>query len=157
VDVLVEFKAAATAAPLEVTLTSQALPARNKAVRVRAGGRSYRVAMSELDAVVDCPPLSRVPWGPDWLIGVGGLDGRMISVVDLASASGDTSDAAADAGERILVTELGGHLLGFAVTEVTDATDVADAGEVAPQLALRALARCLLKAATPQSSEPTVA
>ncbi len=126
-------------------------------MRVRAGGRSYRVAMSELDAVVDCPPLSAVPWGPDWLIGVGALDGRVIPVVDLASASGDTSDAAADAGERILVTELGGHLLGFAVTEVTDATDVADAGEVAPQLALRALARCLLKAATPQSSEPTVA
>jgi hypothetical protein len=55
-----------------------------------------------------------------------------------------------------LVVELGGHLLGFAVTEVSDATGVADAGEVAPQLALQALARCLLKAATPQSSEPTV-
>ncbi len=152
-----EDKAAPTAAPSGVPLTPQVRPAMNKAVRVRAGGRSYQVAMSEVSVVVDCPPLSRVPWGPDWLIGVGALDGRVIPVVDLASASGDTSDAAADAGERILVTELGGHLLGFAVTEVTDATDVADAGEVAPQLALRALARCLLKAATPQSSEPTVA
>jgi chemotaxis signal transduction protein len=80
----------------------------------------------------------------------------VIPVVDLATASGDTSDSPAHAGERILVVELGGHLLGFAVTEVSDATGVADAGEVAPQLALQALARCLLKAATPQSSEPTV-
>ncbi len=154
---MVEFKTALTAAPSGAPSTPEIQPAMDKAVRVRAGGRHYRVAMSEVSAVVDCPPLSAVPWGPDWLIGVGALDGRVIPVVDLASASGDTSDAAADAGERILVTELGGHLLGFAVTEVTDATDVADAGEVAPQLALRALARCLLKAATPQSSEPTVA
>ena len=152
-----EFKAAPAAVLSGVPLTPEIKPTMNKVVRVRAGGRSYRVAMSEVSAVVDCPLLSAVPWGPEWLIGVGAIDGRVIPVVDLTSASGDTSDAAADPGERILVVELGGHLLGFAVTEVTDETGVADGREVAPKLALRSLARCLLRAATPQASEQTVA
>lgn len=115
-------------------------------MRVRAGVSELAIPLSELDAVIECPPLAPVPSAPPWLVGVGGRKGRVLPVADLGLLlDGHGDRGAASTGDRLLLVESGAHLVAFAVSRILSES-LAEPSGGAPQIALRALAARLLKA-----------
>lgn len=112
-------------------------------LRVRVDDRELRLPLAALAGVADCPPLARVPAAPPWLLGVGGLHGRLLPVVDLAAA--ETNAVAASApGPRVLLVEVCGHVMGFSVSDVSVEPDDSPPAD-APDIAIHELAARLLK------------
>lgn len=111
-------------------------------LRVRVADRELRLPLSALAGVADCPALARIPAAPRWLLGVGGLHGRLLPVVDLAAAETGAAPASGP-GPRVLLVEVGGHLLGFSVSDISveadDATPVEGPDVVIHELAARLL------------------
>ena len=131
--------AATTALPL-----SQAHPpSLTHRLRVRVDAREFSLPLSALAGVADCPALVRVPAAPPWLIGVGGLHGRLLPVVDLVAVESGRS-ATATPGPRILLVDVGGHVIGFSVNDVVVESDEI-AAEDDSDLAIHALAARLLR------------
>jgi chemotaxis signal transduction protein len=128
-----------------------------QALRVRNRSRNRTVPLSELDAVIDCPPMTSVPAAPEWLLGVAAYKGALLPVVDLAAACGDEGHAAREPGERLLLVDSGVHRVAFSVDEILSrAPDEIPSDE--PTIALRALAAKLLVTAPGgnlESAEPT--
>lgn len=110
---------------------------------VRSKGRDRPVPLSELDAIIDCPPISSVPAAPRWLLGVAAYRGALLSVVDLATACGDSTETDDKAGDRLLLVESGIQRIGFSVDAILN-NERDDHGVNGTPLALRALAAKLL-------------
>ncbi len=127
-----------------------------QALRVRNHEQVRTVPLSELDAVIDCPPMSSVPAAPEWLLGVAAYKGALLPVVDLAVACGDRVSAASEAGDRLLLVEAGLHRLAFSVDAIlSQAPDSMSSDGSA--ISLRVLAAQLLNTApagTPYAVEP---
>lgn len=115
-------------------------------LRVRNRDQIRTVPLTELDALIECPPLTPVPAAPEWLLGVAAYDGALLSVIDLGAACGDRGSASREPGERLLLVETGVHRLAFSVDEIlSQAVDsTPNDGSV---IALRLLAAQLLGAA----------
>jgi chemotaxis protein histidine kinase CheA len=115
-------------------------------LQVRNRDQIRTVPLTELDALIECPPLTSVPAAPEWLLGVAAYDGALLSVIDLGAACGDRGPAAREPGERLLLVETGVHRLAFSVDEIlSQAVDsTPNDGSV---IALRLLAKQLLGAA----------
>ncbi len=117
-----------------------------QALRVRSGNQDRTVPLSELDAVIECPPLTPVPAAPAWLLGLAAYKGAPLSVIDLAAACGEQEPATPTGGKRLLLVETGRHRVAFSVDAI-----VSQAAEPIPgdgtEIALRALAARLLGAA----------
>ncbi len=113
-------------------------------LRVRMSGRNRFVSHTELDAVIDCPALSKVPAAPVWLLGVAEYKGRLLPVVDLATVSGDAGTTAPTPGRRLLLLESAVQQLAFSVDEVLSQTFDESPGNDSPPIPLRALAAQLL-------------
>lgn len=128
-----------------------------QALRVRNRDQIRTVPLSELDAVIDCPPMSSVPASPEWLLGVAAYEGALLPVVDLAVACGDRVSAASEPGERLLLVEAGPHRLAFSVDAILSQTpDAIPGGDSATSL--RVLAARLIgtaHAGNTYSGEPT--
>ncbi|MDX1528407.1 MAG: chemotaxis protein CheW, partial [Gammaproteobacteria bacterium] len=71
--------------------------------------------LSELDAVIECPPITPVPAAPEWLLGVAAYKGAPLSVIDLAAACGERAPPAPAGGKRLLLVEAGRHRVAFSV------------------------------------------
>lgn len=99
--------------------------------------------LSELDAVIECPPITPVPAAPGWLLGVAAYKGAPLSVIDLAAACGEREPAALTAGERLLLVEAGRHRVAFSVDAIVSQTAEPSPGD-GSEIALRALAARLL-------------
>ena len=117
-----------------------------QALRVRSRNRDLTVPLSELDAVIECPPITPVPAAPGWLLGLAAYKGAPLSVIDLAAACGEQKPASPAGGKRLLLVKAGGHRVAFCVDAI-----VSQAAEPIPgdgtEIALRALAARLLSAA----------
>ncbi len=127
-----------------------------QALRVRSRNQDRTVPLSELDAVIECPPITPVPAAPGWLLGVATYKGAPLSVIDLAAACGERAPAAAAGGKRLLLVEAGRHRVAFSVDAI-----VSHAAEPSPgdgsEIALRALAARLLGVmpiARPEQADP---
>ena len=118
---------------------------------VRAGDREWSVALTELDAVIECPPVTVVPAAPRWLIGVAAYEGRLLPVVDLAACLDQTD--AAPPGPRLLLVESGAHRIGFSVAEILSESSPDPAAAITPA-GLRALAAELLKSSRSGKESP---
>ncbi len=117
-----------------------------RALQVRNRDQIRTVPLRELDALIECPPITSVPAAPEWLLGVAAYDGALLSVIDLAAACGDGGSAAREPGERLLLVETGVHRVAFSVDEILSqaADSPPNDGSV---IALRLLAAQLLGAA----------
>lgn len=122
------------------------------ALRVRTRDRDRAVLLSELDAVIECPPLASVPAAPEWLMGVGAYKGTLLSVVDLATACGAPRSAAPDPGARLLLVEIGAHRIAFSVEAILSQTAYSIPRD-GSAIALRDIAARLLAAAPGGSSD----
>lgn len=116
------------------------------ALRVRSRGQDRTVPLPELDEVIACPPIARVPAAPSWLLGVAAYEGGLLPVVDLAAACGDPGSAAGQPGDRLLLVEIGVHRIAFSVDAIVSQAPDPLPGDGSP-IALRALAAKLLGAA----------
>ena len=125
------------------TLSPLKAPVSNHALRVRVAAREFRLPLSALAGVADCPRLVRVPSAPAWLIGVGGLHGRLLPVVDLAAAETGRRPGSTP-GPRVLLVEVSGHMVGFSVDDVSVEPESAEPTQ-GSELSIHALAARLLK------------
>lgn len=123
-------------------------------LRVRMGGRDRAVPLSELDAVIDRPAISRVPAAPDWLMGVAGYKGGLLPVVDLAAASGEPQAAAPKPGIRLLLVEAAAHRIAFSVDDILAQDLDPPPDDTAAPIALRALVARLIGAAPAAGRAP---
>ncbi len=140
---LVESQTEQAAAPRETPSTAGAGQKAGE-LRVRAGERELCIPLTELDAVIECPPLTRVPAGPAWLVGVAGRKGKLLPVADLGALVSEGARAPSTPGPRLLLVESGAHLLAFSVDEILSESLDAPPGD-APATALRDLAERLLE------------
>ena len=124
-----------------------------QALRVRSRDQDRTVPLSELDAVIECPPITPVPAAPEWLLGVAAYKGAPLSVIDLAAACGECGSASPAGSKRLLLVEAGRHRVGFSVDAI-----VSNSAEPSPgdgsEIALRALAVRLLGVAPSTPLEP---
>ena len=129
-----------------------------QALRVRNRDRDRTVPLSQLDAVIDRPPMTAVPAAPEWLLGVAAYKGALLPVVDLAAACGDEGSAPREPGERLLLVETGVHRVAFSVEAILSHASEPIAGDDST-VALRMLAASLLgtaPAGNPGSAGPTL-
>lgn len=127
-----------------------------QALRVRNREQAITVPLSELDAVIDCPPMSPVPAAPEWLLGVAAYKGALLPVVDLAVACGDRVSAAGKPGDQLLLVEAGLHRFAFSVDAIISQTPDSLPSD-GSAISLRALVAQLLgtaPAGNPCSAEP---
>lgn len=117
-----------------------------QALRVRNRDRNRVVPLSELDAVIDCPPVTSVPAAPEWLLGVAAYQGALLPVVDLAAACGGDGSTARKPGERLLLVEFGAHRIAYSVEAILSRSPEPMPND-APTIALRPLAAKLLGSA----------
>lgn len=121
-------------------------------LRIRVNDRDLHLPSSALAGVADCPALARVPLGPSWLLGVGGLNGRLLPVVDLAAAENESVSPSAP-GPHVLLVQIRGHLVGFSVSHVS--VEPGDPTSMdTPDFAIRRLAERLLNSAGTASRNP---
>jgi purine-binding chemotaxis protein CheW len=96
-------------------------------VRVRAAGEHYALPVEEVLEVVEATELAAVPGAPATVLGVCNLRGRIVPVVALARLLGLTD--AAEAHNRIVITDADHGAVGLAVDEVVDVGHLADERE----------------------------
>ena len=80
-------------------------------------GHRLVTSMSDINEVMHCPKLARVPGAKNWLMGIANLRGALLPVVNLHGfLRGELADLDRDA--RVLVIEQDEILSGLAVEEV---------------------------------------
>ena len=80
---------------------------------------SYGVEIARVQEIIRMQPITRVPNGPPCIEGVTNLRGRIIPVLDLRKRLGFEATALARQG-RIVVAELGEHIVGMVVDGVSE-------------------------------------
>jgi purine-binding chemotaxis protein CheW len=115
-------------------------------VRVRVGGEQFAFPVSSVREIARVGEISPVPGAGAALLGVRNLRGQVLPVFDLAALLG-----AATAGppSRVLVVDEGGVSAGLAIGEVTDVSELVEAGESATVIDVPRLFTTLRERATP--------
>lgn len=91
----------------------------NQFVRFMVGRESFGVEIGMVQEIVTVPEITRVPDTPDYLEGIINLRGKIVSVVDLRKKL-KFDGAGRNKKNRILVTEIGGKIVGLIVDEVSE-------------------------------------
>src|SRR5882672_5018334 len=95
-------------------------------VTFRVGTELFGVPISTVQEIVRVPVIARIPQAPDFVKGVINLRGRVITVVDIRTRMGQSTEVdAANSDEqakkaRVLVVEAEGRLVGVIVDEVAE-------------------------------------
>jgi chemotaxis signal transduction protein len=97
-------------------------------VRLRVGRETYAMPIENVLEVSKLGELTPVPGASSHVLGVCNFHGQVLPVFDLGRVFGIPRDPRAP---RLLVTENGGRLAGFAVDEVSDVAALAGAREEA--------------------------
>jgi purine-binding chemotaxis protein CheW len=97
-------------------------------VRVRVGGESYALPVTDVLEVAALGEVAPLPGAPSAILGVRNLRGQILPVVDLANVLGLPAGTSPD---RVVVTESGGRRAGLAVEAIDDVDELADADEPA--------------------------
>lgn len=91
----------------------------NQIVRFMIGRESFGVDIGRVQEIVAVPDITKVPDTPGFLEGIINLRGKIVSVVDLRKRLG-LDGAGRNKKNRILVTEVGGRVVGLIVDEVSE-------------------------------------
>lgn len=92
-------------------------------------GEAYGVEIGHVEEIIRMQPIVRIPHGPAFMEGVTNLRGRVIPVLDLRKRFGLPADGPTRRS-RIVVGELGDHMVGLVVDGVSEVLMVsADAVE----------------------------
>lgn len=113
------------------TLTSLADKARSKAIelppiqdtRMHKTGLGYNLlgqrfvsSMDDVSELMRVPPTTRLPGVKNFVLGIGNVRGRLMTVLDLALFFGQASQLPR-AQRRVLAVEDGEHLIGFVIDD----------------------------------------
>jgi purine-binding chemotaxis protein CheW len=99
-------------------------------VGFRVGGEEFVINILRVQEIIRTQQLTRVPNSPDCMEGVMNLRGKIIPVIALRKRFG-LEEAAPDKQNRIVVVEIQGAVLGFAVDAVSEVLRI-PAGTVEP-------------------------
>jgi purine-binding chemotaxis protein CheW len=88
-------------------------------VGFRVGRETFGVPIGLVHEIVRVPEITAVPDSPGYVEGVINLRGKIISVVDLRKRFGER-EIAAHKKNRILVTEVGGKMVGLIVDAASE-------------------------------------
>lgn len=101
----------------------------------RLGGEDFGVPISQVREINRLVPITAIPKAPPSVLGVINLRGKVIPVISLRERFGFDKESADDA-TRIVVSEVGGQIVGFVVDAVTEVLRLDDASiEPAPESA----------------------
>jgi purine-binding chemotaxis protein CheW len=95
-------------------------------VRLRVGAERYALPVDHVLEVAELGEIAPVPGTQGAVLGVRNLHGEVVPVFDLAAIFGIGRQ---DPPQRLLVAEQGGRRAGFAVDDVSDVDELADAVE----------------------------
>ena len=98
----------------------------NVYVRLRVASEAYAMPVDYVLEVAELGVVRDVPRARPELLGIRNLRGQILPVADLALLLGITRTTPAG---RLLVTEAGGHRVGFAIDEVIGVGALADPAE----------------------------
>ncbi len=99
----------------------KAAPGRDKYLSFPVGAESFALRLLNVQEIITPIPITRVPGGPAYLLGVGNLRGRVLPIIDLRMRFGiDTSGART--GECVVVMQ--SHFAGDVVTVGAKVDDV---------------------------------
>jgi purine-binding chemotaxis protein CheW len=99
-------------------------------VGFHVGGEEFVINILRVQEIIRTQQLTRVPNSPDCMEGVMNLRGKIIPVIALRKRFG-LAEAAPDKQNRIVVVEIQGAVLGFAVDAVSEVLRI-PAGTVEP-------------------------
>ncbi len=100
----------------------------------------YAVTIDHVNEIKNVTEITRVPRAPFYIRGVFNLRGKIIPVVDLKKRL-SLGDSEVRDDSRIIVVEVGQHVVGLLVDSVTETTRV-NAGEVdSPNMAVAGVAQ----------------
>jgi purine-binding chemotaxis protein CheW len=85
----------------------------------RVGRETYGVPITMVHEIVRVPEITAVPDAPEYLEGVINLRGKIVSIIDLRKRFGEAAGESSNKN-RILVTEVGGKLLGLVVDSASE-------------------------------------
>jgi purine-binding chemotaxis protein CheW len=115
----------------------------NQVVRFMVGRESFGVEIGMVQEIVTLPEITRVPETPDFLEGIINLRGKIVSVIDLRKKL-KFDGAGRNKKNRILVTEIGGKIVGLIVDEVSEVLRLSpDNIEPPPEMVNSNGARCI--------------
>lgn len=84
----------------------------------KLGGRQlFGINVLKVKEIIPCPHLTQVPGANHAVLGVAGLRGQSIPVIDMNAAVGRPSSAPQDSG-KVIIAEFNRHTQGFMVTAV---------------------------------------
>ena len=89
------------------------------------GSERFGVAQGEIAAIVDWQKLAPLPHAPDSVMGVAGVHGRMLTVLDVARF-GDRGDSISTDEPRKIIALRGDEQLALAADELIQAGDEND-------------------------------
>lgn len=93
-------------------------------VGLELAGESYGVEIGRIQEIIRMQPITTVPNGPAFIVGLTNLRGRVIPVMDLRQRFGLAAPEP-NRRSRIVVAELGAHTVGLIVDGVSEVLRVA--------------------------------
>jgi len=84
---------------------------------------AYLFYMQEVKEAIPALPWTKVPHTPSWVVGVINLRGNIIPLIDIRALF-HFEEQASSKDNKFLITDLGGSLLGLAITDVVKTVDV---------------------------------
>lgn len=124
-------------------------------LRVRDRDAERNVPLTELDGVIECPPVTPVPAAPAWLLGVATHKGSLMPIVDLSAACGEAQTHSRRPADRLLLVETGIHRIAFSVDAILSQGPETAADHI-PTVKLRALSAHLIDSAFPAGRDQPV-
>lgn len=103
-----------------------------KAITVRSGGETFGFFIHDVKEVVKCPRIFPVPKAPEYVKGIATLRGDCLPIISLSKILWNRDED----GEKVLIGQINGELVGFLVAEVNKVVEVSDEDLKRPSSAL---------------------
>ena len=81
-----------------------------RGVGFRLGSRRLAVSFSEIVEIITCPPLTPVPGGQPWLLGIANIRGTLLPVVDLKQFLDGERTVLHETTRMLVVRQSGGNV-----------------------------------------------
>jgi len=93
-----------------------------KAITVNSGGEVFGFFIHDVKEVVKCPRIFPVPKAPEYVKGIATLRGDCLPIISLSKILWNRDED----GEKVLIGQINGELVGFLVAEVNKVIEVSD-------------------------------
>jgi|GEM_PF-600073 len=103
-----------------------------KAITVSSGGEVFGFFINDVKEVVNCPRIFPMPKAPEYVKGIATLRGDCLPIISLSKLLWNRDED----GEKVLIGQINGELVGFLVAEVNKVIEVSDEDLKRPSSAL---------------------